>query len=164
MENKFIQWNCRGLRPNFDELSLLIQKYNPLSVCLQETFLKETDNIHIRGFNLYHKFHDTENRASGGVSIIINENIAQSILDLNTNLQAVAVRVTAHKTFTICSIYLPPRNHFTFNPRDLQDLIDQLPTPFIIMGDFNAHHTMWGCEDVNIRGKQLEDLILTLFY
>ena len=92
MTNSFIQWNCRGLRPNFDELSLLVVKHSPLAVCLQETFLKDTDNITVRGFNLYHKFQETENRASGGVSILVNENIHQSIVTLNTNLQAVAVK------------------------------------------------------------------------
>ena len=88
MTNSIIQWNCRGLRPNFDELSLLVVKHNPLAVCLQETFLKDTDNITVRGFNLYHKCQETENRASGGVSILVNENIPQSIVTLNTNLQA----------------------------------------------------------------------------
>ena len=119
MTNSVIQWNCRGLRPNFDELSLLIVKHNPLAVYLQETFLKDTNNITVRGFNLYHKFQETENRASGGVSILVNENIPQSIVTLNTHLQAVAVKVTAHKTITLCSVYLPPRNHFNFNPKDL---------------------------------------------
>ena len=71
-----------------------------------------------------------------------------------------AVKVTAHKTITLCSVYLPPRNNFNFNPKDLQDVIAQLPSPFILMGDFNGHHTLWGCEDVNNRGQQLEDLIL----
>ena len=28
------------------------------------------------------------------------------------------------------------------------------------MGDFNSHHTLWGCEEVNNRGQNLEDLIL----
>ena len=28
------------------------------------------------------------------------------------------------------------------------------------MGDLYRHHTLWGCEDVNNRGLQLEDLIL----
>ena len=28
------------------------------------------------------------------------------------------------------------------------------------MRDFNGHHTLWGCNDVNNRGQQLEDLIL----
>ena len=120
----------------------------------------DTDNITVRGFNLYHKCQETENRASGGVSILVNKNIPQSIVTLNTNLQAVAVKVTAHKTITLCSVYLPPRNHFNFNPKDLQSVIDQLPSPFILMGDFNGHHTLWGCGDVNNRGQQLEDLIL----
>ena len=71
-----------------------------------------------------------------------------------------AVKVTVHKTITLCSVYLPPRNNFNFNPKDLQDVIDQLPSPFILMGDFNGHHTLWGCEDVNNRGQQLEDLII----
>ena len=65
------------------------------------------------------------------------------------------VKVIAHKTITLCSVYLP-----LFNPKDLQDLIDQLPSPFILMGDFNDHHTLWGCEEVNNRGKQLENLIV----
>ena len=146
--------------PNFDELSILIVKHNPLAVCLQETFLKDTDNITIRGFNLYHKFQETENRASGGIFILVNEVIAQSIVTLNTNLQAVAVKVTAHKTITLCSVYLPPHNHFKFNPKDLHDVIYELPSPFILMGDINGHHTLLGCEDINNRGQQLEHLIL----
>ena len=113
-----------------------------LAVCLQETFLKDTDTITVRGFNLYHKCHKTENRASGGISILVNENVTQSVVTLNTNLQAVAVKVTAHKTITLCSVYLPPHNHFNFNPKDLQDVIDQLPSPFILMGDFSGHHTL----------------------
>ena len=160
MTNSVIQWNCRGLRPNFDELSLLIVKHNPLAVCLQETFLKDTDNITVRGFNLYHKCQETENRVSGDVSILVNENIPESIVTLNTNLQAQAVKVTANKTITLCSVYLPHRNHFNFNPKDLHNVIDQLPSPFILMRYFNGHHTLWGCEDVNNRGQQLEDLIL----
>ena len=61
----------------------LIVKHNPLAVCIQETFLKDTDNITVGGFNLYHKYHETEGRASGGVSILVNENIPQSIVTLN---------------------------------------------------------------------------------
>ena len=113
-----------------NELSLLVVKHNPLAVYLQETFLKDTDTITVRGFNLYHKFHETENRVGGcvwvggggggrgeGCYILVNENIPQSIVTLNTNLQAEDVKVKAHKTITLCSVYLPPRNHFNFNPK-----------------------------------------------
>ena len=71
-----------------------------------------------------------------------------------------AVKVTAHKTITLCSVYLPPCDHFNFIPKDLHDVIDQLPSPFILIGDFNGHHTLWGCNEIIKRGQQLEDLIL----
>ena len=102
----------------FDELRLLIVKHNPLAG-LQEMFLTDTDTINVGGFNLYHKFHETESRASGSVSILVNENIPQSIVTLNTDLQVVTVKVTTHKTITLSSVYLPLRNHFNFNPKDL---------------------------------------------
>ncbi len=35
------QWNCRGIRANYKELLLLLNKYNPKVVCLQETFHKD---------------------------------------------------------------------------------------------------------------------------
>ena len=92
-----------------------------------------------------------ENRASGGVSILVNENIPQSIVTLNMNLQAVAVKVTAHKNITaqfLCLLTII----LILILRIFQNVIDQLPSPFILMGDFNGHHTLWGCEDVNCRG------------
>ena len=63
-------------------------------------------------------------------------NMPQSLITLNNNLQSVAVKVTPHKTITLCSVYFPPRNQFNFNPKDLQDLIDQLPFPMYPDGRF----------------------------
>ena len=58
MTNSVIQWNCRALRPNFYELGLLIVKHNLLAVGFQEFVFKDTDNITVRGFGLYHKFQE----------------------------------------------------------------------------------------------------------
>ena len=66
----------------------------------------------------------------------------------------------ADKTIRLYSVYLPPDNTFNFNTKDVQDVTDQLPSPFPLMGDSNGHHNLLGCEKVNSRGKQLEVLIL----
>ena len=49
----FIQWNCRGFRVNFNEISLLIQNHNSVALCLQETHLKDTDNTNIKNYTMY---------------------------------------------------------------------------------------------------------------
>ncbi|GBL94579.1 putative RNA-directed DNA polymerase from transposon X-element [Araneus ventricosus] len=37
--------------------------------------------------------------------------------------------------------------------------MNQLPEPFILIGDFNGHRTLWGNNDTNSRGRQIEQLI-----
>ena len=118
-------------------------KLNPLAVCLKKTCQRDTDNITVGGFDLYHKFQEAENSALGVFPMLINENILQNKVTLNINLQLI-------KTVTL--VYLPPCNHLKFYPKDLRDVINQLLYP-----DGRFHHTL---EEVNIRGKQLKDLIL----
>ena len=78
MANKLIQRNCRGLKANFNELLLLLTGLCPSIICLQETFLKP-------GYTLYNHIDQAGDRASGGSSIILNNSIPQSQIQLNTN-------------------------------------------------------------------------------
>ena len=75
---------------------------------------------------------------------------------LNTALQAVAGRVFAHKAYTICSVYLPPNEDITIY--DLEHLIRQLPRPFVLLGDMNARHYLWGDSTRNGRGDMIVQL------
>ena len=56
-KHSIIQWNCRGLKPKFDEISLLLSQHNASVLCLQETFLKLDDKITLKGFNIYNHIH-----------------------------------------------------------------------------------------------------------
>ena len=152
-----IQWNCRGLKSNFDKLSLLINNHKPVAVCLQETFLKWGNDISIKYHSIYNKVFTNGEKARGGVSIIVSNNIPHKVISLNTNLQAVAIRLSLHSAVTLCSLYLPPST--PINETSLNDLITQLPSPFILAGDFNGHSVMCGCDDTNQRGLQLENFI-----
>ena len=75
---------------------------------------------------------------------------------MNTHLQAVAARVTLNKVVTFSSIYLPPSDHVA--KTDLINLIEQLPSPFVLLSDFNGHFPVWGNQSYNSRGQMLEDL------
>jgi hypothetical protein len=73
-------------------------------------------------------------------------------VNLNTDLQALAVRITLDKTTTLCSVYIPPNSSLSLT--QLKHLADQLPTPFIIMGDFNGHNPLWGSKTTTDKGKK----------
>ena len=155
--NNIIQWNCRGLRANFNDFRLLCDNYNPIVCCLQETMLTKDDFI-IRGFNCIHlTSRDIGGRACGGVSVLVRDGIPSSECTLNTSLQVKAVTISTSKTITVCSLYLPPSENL--NIVLLTRLIDQLPTPFVICGDFNGHSMTWGCDKNNSRGYRIDDFI-----
>ncbi|GBN47768.1 hypothetical protein AVEN_181784-1 [Araneus ventricosus] len=75
-------------------------------------------------------------------------------VNLNTNLQAVAIRIQMQSLVIVCSLYLPPSERIS--QTDLNNLISQLPSPFIILGDLNGHSPFWGSTDSNSRGLQIE--------
>ena len=89
--------------------------------------------------------------------MIVNNNVPHHFLKLDSSLQAVAVNITLNKTITLCSVYLPPSSPIDI--KKIYHLIDQLPKPFILMGNFNSHHTLWGCVDMNDKGRTIEKFI-----
>ena len=109
-KQKIIQWNCRGLKPNYNEVSLLISEYNPSVFCFQETFLKPDDNISLEDFNIYNYVHTECMRPSGGASVFVKSSFPQRKIDLQTELQATAVSVTLDKEITSI-LYIFP-HHF----------------------------------------------------
>ncbi|GBN68122.1 hypothetical protein AVEN_224634-1 [Araneus ventricosus] len=69
-------------------------------------------------------------------------------------LEAVAVQVHTRSLITVCSIYLTP--HDVISQQELNNLVDQPPTPFILLGDFIGRSTLWGSDSTNFRGQQIE--------
>ena len=154
MEYSIIQWNLRGFQANFEELALLSRRYKPAVFGLQETFLTSSKTPSLSGFSILTK-NSPNDRATGGVAVLINKSHLFSEVHLNTPLQAVAARVTLNKVVTF-SIYLPLSDHVA--KTDLINLTEQLPSPFVLSGDFNGHSPVWGNESYNSRGQMLEDL------
>ncbi|VDI64455.1 Hypothetical predicted protein [Mytilus galloprovincialis] len=153
-----IQWNCRGLKINLLELTLLVQSFLPIAFCLQETHLKESDNVSLKGYNMYSTFSKVDERAAGGSSIFVKDNVIHSTVQL-TNGSA-----------SSCNSFIIRQNNYImfdniFHPNSiidkakLKNLTDQLPSPFILMGDFNAHNPLWGSKTHNAKGKIIEDFV-----
>ncbi|GFT01389.1 RNase H domain-containing protein [Trichonephila clavipes] len=76
------------------------------------------------------------------------------VLSQNKDTSAVAVRIHSTSLITVCCLYLPPNT--VIHQHDLNNLVDQLPAPFVILGDFNGHSTLWGSVKTNPRGRQIE--------
>lgn len=163
-ESKIISWNVRGVNTSAPELNLLLRKENPDVVCLQETKLSaDRQDFAIRGYKAHHRINTDGQIACGGVSVFVKDRTPHRKVELRSNLQAVAVRVTLEKVITVCSIYIPPsdRNDETHLERELEELFEELPLPWVVTGDFNAQSPIWDDSNPtpNHKGKAVEKIL-----
>ena len=157
-QTTIIQWNCRGFWANFEEIKSLLFLKEPVVLCLQETYLKAADKCSLKGY-AEKSTHSTatDGRPIGGTSIFIREDVPHTFISLSSPLQAVAARVHLHRPVTVCSLYLPPSCHY--NTEDLEQLWSQLPSPALLLGDFNAHSELWGCQQTLPDANSVESFI-----
>ena len=151
LKHKLIQWNCCGLKPNYNETLFLLTLLSPSVFCLQETFLKSEDNITFKGFSMYNYIHTDGQRPSGGSSFLVHSSCPQPEIKLITNLQAVVDSVTLNREITICSVCMPPT--FSFGERTSRQFTETTSSPCMLVGDFNGHNMLWGCKDKNPKGN-----------
>ena len=94
----------------------------------------------------------------GGTGILVRNDIPFVPVQLHSQLQAVAVKVFLGKFYSVCSLYLSPGAPVA--RADLDALAQGLPSPFLLLGDFNGRHPLW-CDSgvVNPRGTLLASFI-----
>jgi hypothetical protein len=126
-------------------------------LCLQETNLNNTYIPSIKNFNVYTINRTAYNRASGGVAILARSDYPSSHIPIQSSLEVVAISLQLECSITICNINIP--NQKQFKSSDIENTIQQLPTPFLILGDFNSHSICWGSDKTDDRGKQIEKIL-----
>lgn len=138
-----IQWNICGLRSHYNELQMLITKYQPVVVCLQETNLdyrKSCDGLLGTNYHLLLSQCSTHGRQGAGLAIKSGMPFKQ--IPLKTKIQAIAVQLFVPVNTTVVSVYLPPRDKEA--SKLFSELLQEIPKPALILGDLNGHHAAWG--------------------
>ncbi|GFO40538.1 NADP dehydrogenase [ubiquinone] iron-sulfur protein 8, mitochondrial [Plakobranchus ocellatus] len=91
----------------------------------------------------------------GEAALLIRNGTRFSEIDLKNGLHAAAATISLEKTLTVCSLYLPPNS--PVSKLSLAELFEQLPKPFLVLGDFNAHSPAWGDSRLDGRVRMLEE-------
>ncbi|XP_072403106.1 uncharacterized protein [Diabrotica undecimpunctata] len=109
-------------------------------------------------FFIYQSRNRTDaSRASGGVAILVNKSIEAIQIPIVSDLEAVAIRIISTSLVSICNVYLPSDKQVSSD--SFCRLLEQLPRPRIILGDFNAHNIIWGSDHTSVRGSSIADIL-----
>lgn len=96
-------------------------------------------------------------RASGGVTTYVSSDYHSEELLINSEYEVVCVVTNLPQNIAIVNIY--NTNTQTLTSDGLQDILDQIPHPCIILTDLNAHNVLWGSQSTDRRGKQVETFL-----
>ncbi|XP_060880676.1 uncharacterized protein LOC132952399 [Metopolophium dirhodum] len=133
-----------------DELKILISEISPDIICLQETNFTNLNTAKVPNYNDFSKHRPTGLRASGGVTTYVSSIYPSKEIYISTHLEVIAVAVKLND--------IEPNQH-TFTDKDIENIIKQLPKPFIITGDFNSHNVSWGSLSTDSRGKEIDKIL-----
>ena len=142
---------------HYDQFKLILYEHMPLAISLQETNFRNDYSPRLKDYKTFRKNRSGCIHATGGIVLFIKGSIDSEEINLNTTLEVVAAEMTLPNKIHLCSIYLP--NSQAFDTDENKDFIGQLPELFIMMGDFNSHHTCWGSDKIDQRGKIIEKVI-----
>ncbi|GFU77374.1 putative RNA-directed DNA polymerase from transposon X-element [Trichonephila clavipes] len=157
-----VTWNANGLRSRMWELRDFVNKYKPDVISLQETWLRPSHTIALANYRIYRndRNHTTHNaytaRTGGGTAIMIKNSMKHTHIP-TPNLNGVEATMVAltpelgEQTLTI-SLYNPPHLNINNLNQSIDTLMNQDFPSTIIMGDFNAKHSSWGCNVDTRRG------------
>ena len=159
IRKKIISWNCQGIKAKSHNLQSLIKEYNPDIICLQETQINPQDsNPIIKGYEGYFFNRATVTRGHGGTAVLVKPRIPQEHMNLQSNLQSKTVKVAFKHPLSITSIYIPEADWRNINKNDIKNLIQSIPNPKIITGDWNARNTIWFSDNTCSKGEDLEEI------
>ncbi|GFU21962.1 putative RNA-directed DNA polymerase from transposon X-element [Trichonephila clavipes] len=147
------------------ELRDFVNKYKPDVISLQETWLRPSHTIALANYKIYRNDRNqlTRNaytaRAGGGTAIMIKKSMKHTHIPTpNLNgVEATMVALTSEsgEQTLIISLYNPPQLNINNLNQNIEILMNQGFPSTIIMGDFNAKHSSWGCDVDTRRGITL---------
>lgn len=152
---RILAHNVNGLLRHRNDVELLVRTENLDIMLISETHLRPEQNFSMRDYNFYRVDQPTEN-GWGGVGLLIRTSMNHyfSYQRVTDSIQAVGVTVnTPNGEIQVLSIYCPPGH--TIKSEEFVSFFNELNTRFLIGGDVNAKHALWGAIKATPRGTQL---------
>lgn len=157
---KIITWNCRGYRSKKNELGKIVQDYD--IIVLIETKCQGSRNVYFLGFKTYYK---ESIGNSGGIAISVRNNLEFEIIqqwdNIGEEVDVIEVRIiNVEEKFNLVAVYRRPggvlptrkwREIFLFDNRQFES---------IFVGDYNAHNTVWNCQNTDRNGERLWEVTI----
>ena len=161
-----LQWNANGIGSKQTERSIFLEAHNVKVAAIQESKLTaKSRSPNIQNYTLVRQ--DRRLGPGGGLLFFIHNSVSFTRKPLSTmskkdpHLEELTISIAMDNTeLLITNVYIPPAS--SCNGRYSPPLDHLLTgTDSLVLGDFNAHHSLWHSGTTDTRGNQLADSVST---
>lgn len=151
---KVLQWNCRSVRSKKDDLNILIEEHSPDIIALSETWLLPDTTFTLKGYTIARR---DRTDGYGGVLLACLNSIPVTKVDITSIYECVvcSINISNLQKLTVASMYCAPPTRSSVTRSGLDHLLNQIPDPKLLLGDFNAQGQQWGNPDNDPRASLL---------
>ena len=159
-----LQWNAKGIGNKQTELSIFLEAHDIKVGAIQESKLTaKSRSPNIQNYTLVRQ--DRRQDPGGGLLFFIHNTVSFTRKPMSTtskndpHLEELTISIVMDNTeLLITNVYIPLVSSCNghYSPQ-----IDHLltGTDSLVLGDFNAHHSLWHSGTTDSRGNQLADSI-----
>lgn len=153
-------WNSNGLCLHRNELEALLHDKLVDVALITETHLTPRVRFSIQGYSVYRTDHPS-GRSHGGTAIMVRTGIQHHQgppLPSCEWLQSTSITTyiqtrNSTNSINIGAVYCPPR--FAITANQFEQFFNSYGRSFIVGGDFNSKHPLWGSRLITPRGRTL---------
>ena len=159
-----LQWNANGIENRQTELGIFLEAHDVKVAAIQESKLPaQSRSPNIQNYTLVRQ--DRRQGSGGGLLFFIHNSVSftrrpLSITSKNDpHLKELTISIAMDNTeLLITTVYIPPAS--SYNGRYSPPLDHLLTgTDSLVLGDFNAHRSLWHPGITDTRSNQLADSI-----
>ena len=155
-----LQWNMNGFYNNLADLEMMVRDTCPTVIAIQEVHRASKLGLD-RCLSGTYKWHLKVNRnIYHSVAVGVKAYSSFAVIDIDTALPVIAIRINSPLPISVVCFYIPCGNIDDLN-KQLNEIMEQIPEPRILLGDCNGHHPAWGSSSMNTRGKIIADVAET---
>ena len=160
MRMALTSWNVNGLRRHKEDILNFLDdnfKIDYIVLNFQEThsFIP----ININGYQMEFISSPQGPKARQGLATYVKNGYYYETVDIESpKFDIIAIKLFVPYELVVANIYIPPNKNV--ERADLKNIMDQLSDCFCLIGDFNAHSSIWSSTNSNRTGRILEDIII----
>jgi len=154
---RIMQWNAEGVQHKKTELQNFLRTNSIDICCIQESHLNSSLRFFVRGYEIHRQ--DRSNRPKGGVLTLVRNTLSSVEVhrsgEADTESISVKIPIADNQHVTVCNLYSPPNKTIrlpSISPDDKS---------LIVVGDFNSHSPSWGYKDLDAKGEEVEDWMIS---